>query len=210
MGKYDYSPLSVRKTEPRHLCMIEDITERKQKEEEILYLSYYDQLTGLYNRRYYEEELKRIDTARNLPITVVMADVNGLKLINDALGHLVGDQLLKKVAGIIKKECRADDIIARIGGDEFVILLPKTDSIEAEKIIKRISSVISKEKINCINCSASFGYATKKVLSEDITHIYMHAEDWMYKHKLSASENFKKEAAKLNINTGRSIFFRSK
>src|SRR5665647_1482673 len=110
---------------------IMDVTERKIAEEKILYLSYHDQLTGLYNRRFYEEELVRLDTQRNLPLTLIMGDINGLKAVNDSLGHIVGDELIKKVAELIKKGCRADEIIARIGGDEFVVLLPKTDGLEA-------------------------------------------------------------------------------
>src|SRR5471030_318392 len=79
-----------------------DITERKKKETEIYNLSYNDQLTGLYNRRFYEEELKRLDTKRNLPLTLVMGDVNGLKLINDSFGHVMGDKLLKKVSEVLR------------------------------------------------------------------------------------------------------------
>src|SRR5665648_533172 len=118
------------------ICFLHDITDRKKTEKEILYLSYHDHLTGLYNRRFYEEELTRLNTKRNLPLTIVMGDVNGLKLINDSFGHAMGDELLGKVAEVIKNGCRADDIIARLGGDEFVILLPKTDVFETEKIIK--------------------------------------------------------------------------
>ena len=183
----------------RHLCMVEDITERKQKQEEILYLSYYDQLTGLYNRRFYEEELKRLDTPRNLPITLVMADLNGLKLTNDAFGHTVGDQLLIKFAEIIKRVCRTDDIVARIGGDEFVILLPKTDSKDAEEIIERINHTISSERINHIVCSASFGFDTKRKVTEDIQKIFIYAEDQMYKHKLYESTTIRNETLEIIV-----------
>jgi PAS domain S-box-containing protein len=99
-----------------HLCMIEDITSRKKAEEEVLYLSYYDQLTGLYNRRFYEEELKRINTSRNLPITLVLADVNGLKLTNDAFGIRWGTICSGRSPRSFKKECRTEDVIARIEG----------------------------------------------------------------------------------------------
>ena len=115
------------------VLVFRDFSEKKQKLKEIEFLSYHDQLTGLYNRRFYEEELKRLDTERNLPMTIVMGDVNGLKLINDSFGHVMGDELLKKVAEVIKKGCRTDDIIARLGGDEFVILLPKTDALKQRK-----------------------------------------------------------------------------
>ena len=99
-----------------------DISERKQLEEELVYLSYHDQLTGLFNRRYFEEELRRLDTRRNLPISLVFADVNNLKYVNDTFGHHIGDELLKNISCILKTECRADDIIARLGGDENYVL----------------------------------------------------------------------------------------
>lgn len=184
-----------------HLCMIEDITARKKAEEEILYLSYYDQLTGLYNRRYYEEELKRMNSSRNLPITLVLADVNGLKLTNDAFGHALGDNLLKKVAQVFKKECRAEDIIARIGGDEFVFLLPRTTGAEAKIIIERINHSISEKQKEHIICSVSFGWATKSSQNEDIRKIFMKAEDYMYRNKLAESSSMQNETIKLITKT---------
>jgi diguanylate cyclase (GGDEF)-like protein/PAS domain S-box-containing protein len=165
--------------------IIRNIEERKKAEKQILYISYHDQLTGLYNRRFYEEELKRLDTKRNLPLTIVMGDVNGLKLINDSFGHAMGDELLRKVVEVIKNGCRADDIIARLGGDEFVIILPKTDAFETEQIIKRIKDLSLKEKVGNIDISISFGYATKSNEEENIQEIFKYAEDLMYRHKRS-------------------------
>ena len=184
-----------------HLCMVEDITLRKKAEEEITYLSYYDPLTGLYNRRFYEEELKRINTSRNLPITLVLADVNGLKLTNDAFGHALGDNLLKNVAQVFKNECRTEDVIARIGGDEFVFLLPKTDGNEAQRIIERINNTISEKQKEKIICSVSFGWATKHYLKEDIRKIFMRAEDFMYRNKLAESTSMRNETIKLITKT---------
>lgn len=187
--------------DPCHLCMIEDITSRKKAEDEVLYLSYYDQLTGLYNRRFYEEELKRINTSRNLPITLVLADVNGLKLTNDAFGHSLGDNLLKKIAQVFKNECRTEDVVARIGGDEFVFLLPKTSSTEAQKIIERINHSISEKQKENIICSVSFGWATKHYLKEDIRKIFMRAEDYMYRNKLAESSSMRNETIKMITKT---------
>lgn len=161
-----------------------DITERKNRETEISYLSYHDKLTGLYNRRFFEEELIRLDNARNLPLTIVMGDVNGLKLVNDSFGHLQGDELLKAVANLLKTECRAYDIIARWGGDEFVIILPKSDKVEAEKLVNRINKISSNQKIDNINLSISFGYASKIDVKENIVDIIKKAEDHLYKQKL--------------------------
>lgn len=173
------------------LNLLADITQRKKSEEEILHLSYHDQLTGLYNRRFYEEEFKRLNTERNLPLTIVIGDVNGLKLINDSFGHAMGDELLKKVAEVIKKGCRADDIIARLGGDEFVIVLSNTDAFEAEKIVKRIKDLASNEKVGSIDISISFGYETKTNKAVTIQELFKKAEDHMYKHKLFESPSMR-------------------
>ncbi len=183
---------------PRLLCMLEDVTDRRKAEEEILYLSYYDQLTGLYNRRFYAEELRRIDTERNLPITLVMADVNGLKLTNDAFGHHAGDKLLKHIADMIKKQCRADDILARIGGDEFILLLPQTDSDQAGKLVERIKAAIANEDdYYPVACSVSFGWDTKNEPTEDISKVYTVAEDRMYRRKLTESAAMRNDTIKL-------------
>jgi len=168
----------------RLLGMIQDVTDRKRYEEKIVYLSFHDQLTGLYNRRFFEEELKRLDVARNYPLTLVMADVNGLKLINDSFGHAVGDELLINVAEVLRKGCRGDDIIARLGGDEFSILLPNTDAVETEQILERIYALAGKEKVGSIDLSISFGYETKRYETEDIPELLKKAEDFMYKRKL--------------------------
>jgi len=168
-----------------------DVTDKRANLRNIEYLSYHDGLTGLYNRRFYEEELKRIDTARNLPMTIVMGDVNGLKLINDSFGHIIGDELLKKVAIAIKKGCRADDIIARLGGDEFIVLLPHTDVTETEIIINRIKSILSKEKVKELEISISFGYGIKEDVTTTIQEVFKIAEDNMYKNKFSESSSMR-------------------
>lgn len=178
-----------------------DITERKKMERKLEYLSYNDQLTGLYNRRFYEEELRRLDTERNFPITLVMADVNGLKLINDAFGHKAGDMLLEKIANILKKECRADEIVARIGGDEFVLLLPRTDGKNANKIIERINAAIANERMDNVILSISMGFAVKQDASRDMNEVFKRAEDDMYKHKLSESSSIRSKTIDLIMNS---------
>jgi len=177
-----------------------DITEYKKREEEIKYLSYHDQLTGLYNRRFYEEELKRLDTKRNLPISIIMGDVNGLKIINDSIGHVMGDELLKKVAQVMANGCRADDIIARLGGDEFVVLLPKTDHIQAERIIKRFNELLIDEKVGTLAISVSFGYQVKNNESEKIHDMIKAAEDQMYKYKVLNSSSTRRNTIDLIMN----------
>lgn len=171
--------------------IIHDITDRIRRDKEIEYLSFHDQLTGLYNRRFYEVELKRLDTARNLPISIIMADVNGLKLVNDAFGHSEGDNLLLIVRDILKNACREDDIISRIGGDEFVVLLPKTSYNDAYTIIQRMKESEVDYNLNGLEISISFGVATKTSESTSISSVYRDAEDNMYKNKFFESRKLK-------------------
>jgi diguanylate cyclase (GGDEF)-like protein/PAS domain S-box-containing protein len=178
-----------------------DVSERKKMELQLGYLSYHDQLTGLYNRRFFEEELKRLDVARNYPLTIVMADVNGLKLVNDSFGHSIGDELIKKVARVIEKGCRSDDVIARLGGDEFVIILPKISNNETEQIIKRIKGNVLKERLGSVEISVSFGWETKTKDEEKMQDIFKKAEDHMYKKKLFESPSMRGKTIKAIMNT---------
>lgn len=182
-------------------ALLRDVSERKLWQQKLEYLSYHDALTGLYNRRFFEEELKRLNVSRNLPLTIVMADVNGLKLINDSLGHAMGDELLEKVGKAIVKGCRTDDIIARLGGDEFVILLPNTDTHETEQIVKRIKTQALSEKVGSLEISISFGWESKINDEEDIHEIFKKAEDHMYKKKLFEGPSMRGKTINAIINT---------
>ncbi|MGI6702798.1 MAG: HD domain-containing phosphohydrolase [Clostridia bacterium] len=174
--------------------LIIDITDRKMKEEEVRYLSNHDYLTDLYNHRYFEEAKKRLDTGDNLPLSIIIGDINGVKLINDAFGHAVGDKLIARTAGIIKDCCREEDIVARTGGDEFCILLPKTDSDTALLVLEKIKTACE-EYNNAINgeilrIDLSLGYSTKNTTDEKIELVVKAAEDYMYKRKLLEHRSF--------------------
>lgn len=166
------------------IAACEEITDRKQAEDKIRYLSFNDSLTGLYNRAFFEEELKRLDTRRQLPLTIVMGDLNGLKLINDAFGHSQGDLALQQVAEVLRISCRQEDIIARLGGDEFVALLPKTSSQVARNICRRIKENCQKVETSNMKLSIALGMSTKETEEQDIHDIQKQAEERMYRNKL--------------------------
>jgi diguanylate cyclase (GGDEF)-like protein/PAS domain S-box-containing protein len=175
--------------EPCILSAFTDITERKRAEEEINFLTFHDKLTGLYNRVFFEEELKRIDTERQLPISIIIGDVNGLKLINDALGHHEGDRLLINVAETLKNSCRQEDVVARWGGDEFIILLPGCNQETATKIMKRI--IEDSKHINDlpIQTIISLGLASKNTINRNLREAIREAEENMYRNKLLESRS---------------------
>jgi diguanylate cyclase (GGDEF)-like protein/PAS domain S-box-containing protein len=160
-----------------------DMTDRKKREEKIQYLSNHDTLTGLYNRRYFEEDRNQIDRLENLPLSVIFADINGLKMTNDIFGHAAGDELIKKSAEILLHSCRENDLIARVGGDEFIILLPKTDKETAEKILLRIKSGFSHARVAAIKCSIALGSAMKISMEQALDEVISNAEDAMYQDK---------------------------
>lgn len=166
-----------------------DITESKKAQEQINYLSYHDPVTGLYNRLFFENELKRIDHNKNLPISIIYGDVNGLKLINDIFGHEKGDELLRKTSEVLTRVSRENDIVARVGGDEFIILLNNTESKNAKKIVERIKAEIATEKISGIKGSISLGTATKTSAEEDIQVTIKNAEEEMYRVKTLERKN---------------------
>jgi diguanylate cyclase (GGDEF)-like protein len=171
--------------------LISNAITRRLAEEKILYMSFHDQLTGLYNRHYLAEEMQRLDTERQLPISIIMADLNGLKLINDTYGHSTGDEMLKRTAAILKEVCRKEDILARYGGDEFVVYLPCTREEDTQVISRRITRAFDEEQIKDVPITISIGMAAKTDAEQDITAVLRAAEDKMYKHKLTESSSGK-------------------
>jgi len=167
------------------IIVFRDVTIEKERQEEIRFMSRHDYLTKLYNRYNFETEIKRLDTKRQLPISLIIGDINGLKLVNDAFGHLEGDRLLTEVADIFRKATRSEDIVARWGGDEFSILLPQTSEEGALSVINRIKDLCSKSMYDLITPSISIGYATKVSPDQNIIDVLTSAEEMMYNKKIN-------------------------
>jgi diguanylate cyclase (GGDEF)-like protein/PAS domain S-box-containing protein len=164
-----------------------DITESKHAEERIRYISFHDKVTGLYNRAYFEEELRRLDTERELPMSIIFGDVNNLKLTNDTLGHAEGDKMLQRIASLLRVSCRRNDIIARWGGDEFTVILPKTGLAAADEIYRRIKEECSRVDDMLLQPSIAIGVATKEHKNENIYRTIREAESRMYGNKAADS-----------------------
>jgi diguanylate cyclase (GGDEF)-like protein/PAS domain S-box-containing protein len=180
------------------MANIIDVTEKKKRHKKIEYLSYHDELTGLYNRHYLQEELKKLKESRQYPVSIIIGDLDNLKAINDNFGHLSGDEYIKKAANIINSLLRNEDIVARVGGDEFVIILPNTTKKTAASISERIRrefKLENKKSDKSIKFDISIGISTAKNKKTDLISCYHLADQNMYKNKNNKDEfNFKIEA----------------
>jgi len=168
------------------LTIIRNITDRKLMEIQLKHLSLHDALTGLYNRAFFEEAMKRFGGMRNGSAGLMVCDVDGLKIINDSLGHNMGDIILKAVAKILRSCFRSDDLVARIGGDEFAVLLQHNSlqifEQECHKIRDKIDNYNKKNPT--VPISLSMGFAVSGELPVDMNALYKEADNNMYREKL--------------------------
>ncbi len=169
------------------ICYGEDITERRKLEDDIKYKAFHDSITKLYNRNFFDEAIARFnkDLSRFLPFSIIYIDLDGMKAINDILGHEAGDQQLIKASEILSKAFRKTDIIARIGGDEFCVLLPCVNEKLAIRKRNKIIELIDQYNSQCppIMMNMSIGFATSKAVEVDLYDILNCADAVMYRQK---------------------------
>jgi len=159
--------------------------ELRESQKKLEYLSFHDPLTGLKNRSYFDSIIKKLDTEQFLPFSIVMGDVNNLKLANDIFGHREGDNLLIEMANIIASSVKISDVAIRWGGDEFIILMPNSSKVEAEALCKKIKLKCKKAEKHMMPISISLGYCEKSEASEQISDVIKEADKMLYTSKMS-------------------------
>jgi diguanylate cyclase (GGDEF)-like protein len=166
------------------LVALQDVTARKKAEEYLRYLGMHDVMTGLYNRAFFEEALLGLETGRRDPISFIIIDLNDLKITNDMLGHHAGDKLIRRAAEVLKAGIDNSHISARIGGDEFIVIMPGADAQEAGDLMERVQSLVAmnnqfyRDRVLSLSMGAATsepGLSLEKVISL--------ADDAMYRSK---------------------------
>ena len=184
-------PILVKGEIALHVLGSREITARKKMEEELTFLSFHDPLTGLYNRRFFEEQMTLLDGGRSNPVSVISCDIDGLKIINDHFGHDQGDAMIVKVSRILQEAVRSDDIVARIGGDEFAIIMPRCPADGVDRIYLRIKEALGRVRMKInemeVPIMVSMGRAVRTGREVSIRVLFKTADDEMYVEKKNNS-----------------------
>jgi diguanylate cyclase (GGDEF)-like protein len=183
------------------LLMYSAIKKILKSHEEISRMAFTDELTGLKNRKYIENILPTVDVASYLPLSVVVGDFNGLKLVNDAFGTDFGNELLKLSVTALQNVCRSQDILSRWGSDEFLMLLPQTDKHEVLELIGRMKNECARFEHGGIRVDITFGWATKESAAEKLLDLFGQAENVMYDYKTVDSKSMRSKTITVIMNT---------
>ena len=176
--------------------IIVDVTEQKKRDAQITYLSRHDLLTGLLNRRAFEKKKDELNQPQYFPLSVVICDIDGLRLINDAFGYERGDRLLCSIANVILDCCRKEDVVSRTGGDEFTILMPHTNTDQALEFLEKLEYAVDcfnrAEKSSLFEVNLSISHSTKESDDQSMDDVLKNAADHLIHRKLlsqSSSHN---------------------
>lgn len=176
------------------LIILRDVTEHNKFQQQLEFISNHDSLTGLYNRTYFDEEMRRLESGRYHPVGIVVCDIDSLKIVNDNLGHKMGDELLKIASSLIRQAFRGNDAVVRIGGDEFVILLPNFSHGMIVEVCNRFKKMVDgyNEAKTGLFVSISVGHAVNNDPGSNLSETFKQADREMYKDKLSKRETVKR------------------
>ena len=167
----------------------QELDQRVKIEKQLRHLSTHDALTSIYNRTYFEEELVRLEYSQEFPVTVIVADVDGLKLINDSRGHAVGDQILKCSADLLSSTVRSSDVLARVGGDEFAVLLSNTDGAIAERLLQRFQEKVVRHNLEHPEHQVKLSFGIATAMHSNLGETLKLADRRMYEHKTIQKSN---------------------
>jgi diguanylate cyclase (GGDEF)-like protein/PAS domain S-box-containing protein len=169
---------------PYTIAIFRDLTERRRLEENLHYLSTHDSMTGLANRFAFDEALARLDEQGPHPVGVLMVDLDELKRINDEQGHAAGDNMLRRVAEVLRATFRSDDVVARIGGDEFAVLTSGRDAESVEALGARLADAVQQHnrEVDAPPLKLSIGVAIAET-GESISTALRDADERMYSMK---------------------------
>jgi len=195
------TPLKINNIIDGYIIHSEDITEERRRQNEIEYVSNHDYLTDLFNRRYIVNAFDAYVKIGLSSIGLMMIDINGLKLINDAYGHVIGDETIKAVSNILMQVFDKEEIVARIGGDEFAVLLTNKTFEEIQVYKEKLVELAEDVKINAIQVSLAIGYEIFNEDEKDINELLSRAEKHLYRHKVTVGESVRNHAIAAILNT---------
>lgn len=174
-----------------YLFVLHDISHRVELEDRLKELSIQDGLTGLYNRRFFDDELARLERSRRQPVSLIMVDVDFLKLVNDQYGHSVGDDLLQRAANVLRVSFRAEDLVIRMGGDEFAVILPRIGPADSARVLDRLRTMIASHNAShpdLVPLSMAMGVASSDQPGDSLIATLKRADDAMYEDKRASRQ----------------------